>query len=505
VYSNPNGEQILIVAESNKGFVWLLQDGVPPQTVRVDISVATGPVWFAQAFDKVLLLRPNVTPLVWDGLNFTSGFIRITKLDPADTSTNLIPDVGYGISFQNRMIYQYGKDSVIISDLNDYTSYDNVYGLIRINSGQADQIVSIHPYNNESVLIFMTRSIHRLFNFTVDLTLAAQDQVTGKLGCVAREGAVQTGADIVFLSHAGIYRVNQVFENQTIAAPIPISDPISPILEGVNWDQIGFQGLTSMATLNDYLYCAIPIGHNYAKYILVYNLVTSEWESIDAWEDENLVFRELRVTLFNGERRLFGIDHLNQYNGPFVYLLYEGITDQTNSPAIGSTYPVNDIIETRGYGQSFDRFKRFKRASISVRTRNPSFNVSALTDGYNEVKLLTPTPITKDPSKFYVWGHKNFATGDDPNEPKRQDYYTGSETTWVAQDMSNLLPGNIDLLPAVDSEDLGGPTTESIERRLIRRRGRWCSIRIENERGACDVLGVSVDYDDTRSDNLTLA
>jgi hypothetical protein len=389
------------------------------------------------------------------------------------------------------VLYVWGKDQILMSDVLDYTSYDPVLANFRINAGKSDSIVNIQPYSAESVLVFMAHSIHRLSNFTTDPNLARQEVVTNELGCVAREAAVQVGADCIFLSRTGFYRVNQTFENQTISAPVPISDPISPLLEGINWDQIGFIGLMSMAMLGEYLYAAIPIGRSYPRNILVYNTVSSMWESLDAWEDPDFYVQALRVTLASGERRLFGLNNI----GKSLYLMYEGVTDQTYN-----TFPVNDIIETRGYGMQQlgpQSVKGFKRAAVSVRTNHPSFYISAITDGYNEIKNLTPAGmITKDPSKFYTWGHKDFVSGDDADEAKRQDYYTGSETTWVAQDMGNLFPGTIDLLPAVDPEMLGGPTTESLERRMIRQVGRWCSIRIDNRQGTCDVLGIAVEMEE---------
>jgi hypothetical protein len=508
VYSNPNGFETLLVAEQGRAFVWELRDGVSPAHVPITgggTPIGTVPAWFVQAFDKVLLLRPGLTPLEWDGLDYTVGFKPVVKSDPSDTSTLLIPAAGYGVTFQNRILYNYGKDQILMSDVLDYTSYDPVLANFRINAGEADRIVAIHPYSKESILVFMTRSIHRLSNFTIDPALATQEVVSDELGAVGHEAVAQIGADMIFLSRQGFYRVNQVFDNQTISAPVPISDLISPLLEGINWADIENVGFTSMNMLGDYCHMSVPIGRGYPQNVLLYNTVTSQWESVDAWEDPNVIFNQLRVTIFDGVRRLFGINNIH----PAVYLLYEGITDQTPL-----TRNVNDILETRGYltrnqyGQQvgFDIWKRFDRVTLSIRTRNPSATVTALTDGYNEEHPVTTAPITKRTDRLYPFIYPfPYPLSSNPNLPYREDYYTGSETEWVAQDMSNLLPGNIDLLPSVDAEMLGGPTTESMERRLMRIRGRWCSIRIENTQGYCAILACSVDVSETRSDTLTVA
>jgi hypothetical protein len=496
VYSNPNaGTESMLVAESGRNFVWELRYGQTPKQIPITgggVAIGTQSAWFVQAFDKVLMLRTGLFPLEWDGLSYTVGFKPIVKFDPSDTSTNLIPNgVGYGIPFQNRVLYRYGKDQILMSDVLDYTSYDPVLANFRINAGEGDRIICIHPYSKESVIVFMNRSIHRFSNFTIDPNLASQEVVSDELGAVGTEAVAQVGADMIFLSRQGFYRVNQVFENQTISAPLPISDLISPLLEGVNWEDIENTGFTSMAMLGDYCHMSLPIGRNFPRNVLLYNTVTSQWESLDAWEDGNVYINALRVTIFDGERRLFGINNINHH----VYLLYEGITDQT-----GVTKPVDDILETRGYGQSggLGGWKRFDRLSLSIRTRNPSTAITVLTDGYNEQKLITFVLVTKSTSKFYQFGHPDFDPATmSPDEPYRQDYYQG-ETDWVGQDMNNLLPGAIDLLPAVESDMIGGPTTESLERRAIRAMGRWCSVRIQNTQGVCDILGCEVEVEERK-------
>ena len=93
-------------------------------------------------------------------------------------------------------------------------------------------------------------------------------------------------------------------------------------------------------------------------------------------------------------------------------------------------------------------------------------------DGFKEVKQLRATPITKSNTKFYTWGHKTFNPAtDNSQEPYRQDY-TGS----------------------TDSDTLiANPKTESLERMTVRSIGRWCSIRVLNAQGKCDIVEVSID------------
>jgi hypothetical protein len=521
VYNNPNGREQLIVAEATLGKVWALEDGQPFREIWLcpnDVIATTDVVWFVQAFDKLLLLRPGKVPRVWDGVDYGEdgfgGFAPIVKSDPADTSTVIIPNnVGYAINFQSRVLYLQGKDTILMSDVLDYTSYDPVLSVFRINAGESDQIVSMHPYGKESIVIFKRNSIHQLSNFTTttpftsnsDSALGTQTVLSDELGAVGREAAVQVGSDIIFLSRSGFYRLSQVLDTKTSTAPIPISDKISPLLTGIDWEHVSYIGFAGLAILGDYMYALVPIGNTFPKNVLVYNTATSEWESVDAWEDTLFFINEFRTTIFNGERRLFGINASQGY----VNLLYEGVTDQTRNAV---TFPVNDIIETRGYMERDDKgnsvggdtWKNFKKTNITMRLRNSLVTVSALMDGYNEVKNLTPIPISKPPAQYYTFAHPPFSPAL-IESPYRKSYYTGSETEWVAQDMSNLLPGRIDLLPGVQSEMLGGPKTESMERLSVRTFGRWCSIRISNTRDQCDIVGCSVDLQEARRHTHTLA
>jgi hypothetical protein len=517
IYSNPNGVEHFLIAENGRSFVWDCVDGSSPAQIPITgggAAIGAVSVWFVQAFDKVLLLRAGLTPLIWDGVNYVTGFVPITKLDPLDTSTNLIPNVGYGINFQNRILYvnidaadKSAKQTILMSDALDYTSYDPVLAKFRINAGEADEITCIHPYGKDSILVFMRHSIHRFSNFTVDPALAVQELVNDEIGCINREAAVQVAGDIIFLSRAGFYRASQVFENQTIAASVPISDLINPLLLGeLNWPQIEQSGMASLAFLGDYLYASVPmraVGSTWPGTILVYNTVTSQWESFDGWVDSNFAANQLRVTLVGGERRLFGLNHVQSCN----YLLYEGITDQTK----GVMNSVNDILETRGYGLQqlgLNTWKRFVRLSMAMRTTVPLIQVFTLVDGYNEVKQIA-SPIAKGVSKYYTFWTPPYtdypAIGPRYHDPYREDYYSGTEADMVATDMENIIPGQLDLLPGVEPHMPGGPRQESLERMSIRTAGRWVSIRVINYQGRCDIVGITVDMEERAHNVLTLA
>lgn len=499
IYSNPNGVEIMLVAEYASTFVWALQSG--KDWVKINISgghnTGTGLVEFVQAFDKVLLLRrptpAGERPLEWDGNNaHTFDPAPATAVDPADP----IPATWNGEPFQNRVLLYYARFAApswsyqfIQSDILDYTSYDPVLGIFEVNAGESDWITRIWPYFQESVIIFKRRSIHQAADFTIDPTQMIQRQLSKRLGLCAHSCVVEAGRDVLFLSEpGGVYRLNEVLQDQVSTEPIPASDNIKPLINRINWPQAEIWACAN--SLAEYAYFAWPIdkcfdGNNA---VAVLNTVTNQWESApDLWLDPSFRIHALHVTQYGNFRTLFGVDYRNKK----VYALYQQTVDEINNAIL----PINDLMETRGYVMNdADGFKRFQRSVMAVRTLEPIIRVSAITDGVNEVKPLNPMPLTKNRVKFYPHGHEDFNPGvTDPDESKREDYAAGNDLdNFVGEDFEGLPVGPIDFIPPSALPGTG-PKQESLEPFSVRQNGRWVSLRVQNEGFVCDVLSIGVE------------
>jgi hypothetical protein len=525
VYSNPNANEVILVATLGATYVWMLQYGQP----AVQIPLASGEnltglssVRFCQAFDKVLLFRRPLPgghqTLVWDG-NTSNPFTPVT-LSASGSGTDLIPPTTDGEPFQSRVLIYNSvwpslpwRDQMIESDILDYTRYDPVYSVFRINAGESDYITRIWPYYRGSVVVFKRNTIHSLFDFTLDPTLAGQQLFSKRMGLVAPFAVVEEGNDLLFLSEpGGIYRLSEVIQERVGAQPLPVSDPIQPVIDQIDWAMAANPqggGGARAETLGDYAFFGLPLkqspqvaGNNA---IGVWNMSSRQWESVDSWSDPSLRLHALHVTQYAGARALFGLDYVARK----IYVLYQ---QAAYDQIADGFWPIEDAIETRGYlaagAADASSFKQFQRASIAIRTANPETYVSAISDGYAEVKSLSPTPVTKDPLKFYPHAHPDFdpATGD-PLEPRRKDYT--KETTlsdFAAEDFENLSVGRIWRIPPTlveMSED--SPHQQSVERFSIRVNARWCSLRIENKTGACDVLSVGVEGTGSAMETKTAA
>jgi hypothetical protein len=511
IYSNPNGDEVMLVAELGATYVWALQYGKDAFKVNLHAGqtlAGFAAVEFVQAFDKVLLLRrPSgaSTPLEWDG---TVGHTFDPVVAPPG-AFSVIPAAWHGEPFQSRVLYYNAQFPAlpwsyqfIMSDILQYAGYDPALATFNVNAGESDWIVRIWPYFQSSVVVFKRRSIHQAANFTSDPTLMTERQLSKRIGLCATKCVLEWGRDVAFLSEpGGIYKLNEVIQDQVAAEPLPVSERIQPVIDRIQW------GLASIwataAALGEYGYFAVPLdqavlGNNA---ILVLNLINGEWESVpDRWSDPGFVIHALHVTKYQDGRALFGLDYFNQK----IYALYqqEGF-DETNDQRL----PISDVIETRGYTCGDNRaFKRYSRAVVNLRTSNPLIEISAISDGVNEVKALTTEPLTKDRLRFYPHGHADFdPIAGDPLEPKREDYSLANETDDFAGEDYELVPvGPVGLIPP-SAQAAIGPRQESREPFSVRVNARWVSLRIENLSGVCDVLAAGVEATASTMETKTAA
>ena len=527
VYSNPNRQENIVVAPKEQAICWMFRaDGAPAlHLLHADERAIEAPaeVEFCQAFDKLILLQGTAHDaatgtygnLIWDGLS-AGGFQPIEKLDPADDTTALVPPSVYAAYFADRVLYleTWQSDEVIMSDINDPSSYDKVYGKIRVNAGHTDAIVAIAPYTKETVIIFQERSVHALNNLTIDLTLTSQEQLNPEIGLVGPYAWAHVGSDIMFLCRPyGVYRLSDVMLTAGVRVPPrPVSDRIQTIIDRINWSSPLIRKCNA-AVLGEYLFFMVPLDDQVLpQTMLVYNVATDAWESVDTWTDPDFLVNRLLITNYKGARRMFGG---NSENGRF-YLFGEGAVDRT---ATNTSNHILDTIETRGYGRAIGEgpssFKAFRRATVGMKTLNPSVTITSIVDGAYEEKVLTSSPITKNRRKFYPWGHPDYGSGDlipvppgtapappppapilyeveGETEQKREDY-SRDTLGFAGIDFKTLHHGVYTALPGVKVLDEPTLITETLERPSIRQTGRWCSLRIANTTGICNVIGAGVD------------
>ena len=494
LYSNPNGEEIILIATPTE--VLKIKSGSFPGSVALPAGVTLDktPIEFVQHFDKVLLHRPDGgETLVWDGSG--SGFVAITKSIPDDTSTALMPNPPWSVNFAERAIFPIPDqpDTIGVSDVRDYTSYDPILMVFRINRGTADKVVGVYPFTGNNLLVGKTRGFDVLTNFTGDLSNAGMETISSEVGTWARRSAKMVGADLFFLSadHFGVFRVNQIIQERLQTEPIAVSDNITPLIKRINWTY----AQNAVANVHDIYYMlAVPLDQSTVNNaLIVYNTGTGEWEGFDWWNPGAQVqIDNLLVTNYFGIPALYAIN-----NGlGKIHVLGLGNDDQFNDEAraipagdLSTVFGINHLIETRGYatlGWNASSRRDFKQLQLAVATVRPSIRVTELTDGAEDERPLNTTPITRDPAKYRNFDRADFVPGNlnkDFEAPGRLDY--SLDVTSVDFDLTE---------PGVELDI----KQRDVLRFSTKARGRYMSYRVENTNGECEVSAALVESEGTQ-------
>jgi hypothetical protein len=471
LFSNPNGLEWLAVAVSSG--VWFVRDGEYPRFIPLDETIDY-PVEFSQAFDVFFMWRgPERTPLLWHG--DWSIYWEAFPAPIAGSGRSTVPNAYYAETASNRILVPYGKDRVAVSDIADYTSYDWTMNDFQINQGESDDLVRIFPWQQETIFAFKRHSIYRVTGFSGDLSQATLVKLPGTLGLVGRHACCEVSGTIFFMSQSGVFTIQQELVNTPVPSEWPVSEMIKPIIDSINWNAAN---LIRCEYRRDRIYFAVPLKNAVRNNVLlVYNIVTQGWESIDYWDDPEFRIDDLIKMDYNGERRLYSID---RFKG-LILLLEEGKTD-----LMGSTYEFEKQIQTslftRGYGGPGAR-NFFKRFELDIASWNPKFTVRCYPDmGYG--KLLV-SDRQKSRTKYQIfmkpaWDPTN--TNDDHGSPKREDY-------------SVQLPIMLN-----ESGVMIEKNEESTERYQINLKARYIQLKLENMQGFLNIRTIMPDaFEDQRA------
>ena len=406
-------------------------------------------------------------------VNNTPLLVSFMTTSTSDPTRYPMPNAVTAETFSNRMLVPHDRDGLAISDIGA-SVYQWAVNDFRINQGEADTLMRVFPWVLEMVLCFKQHSIFQMANVTGDLSGATLQKLPGTKGLVGRKALTAVSGDIYFFDYSGVYQITQVFEGSPQSGALPVSDNIKPLIDSINW--ISAAGIRA-ENRRERVYFAVPLQNAVRNNVLlVYNTISSSWESIDTFGDPDFRIDDLVKINYIGDRRLFAIDRKKG----MVLLLEQGKTD-----LLGNTtdfeYQVEFGVLTRGYTGVGPR-NEFPRVGIDVATWNPSFTVEAFVDGSNAKTLVSDR--TKDRTKYDVfgkpaWNQENL--NDDHASARRKDYSVG---------LPLMLGYN-----GVQIER----NQESTERFQVDMFGRYCQFRIQNNVGAIGVRSVILeDYEAQR-------
>ncbi len=309
-------------------------------------------------------------PLVWNGV-FGDDFTVVTTGAVAGTGTDIrMPPCAWGIDFKNRLVLPYDRDELIMSDFYDADVYDTVNQQLRIRGGTNDWLVGVHPYQENSLLVFYRKSVHLVNLDPDDLTIISATEISRDIGCSARRSIKTCGDRVFWLSDRGVQSlvIGDVLSLRQNAQPV--SDDIDDLIQEINWTY----GSTIVAAYwNNRYYLAIPYQtSSTANRILVYNFLNNGWESFDEYPGGFNV-ENFHLLDYEGGKRL----HVST---TFGYAFAMEVNDYDEWGTDSNEVPIPANIQTRYYtGGTLDP-KKFRRFSMEANlTTGDAFSVTATT------------------------------------------------------------------------------------------------------------------------------
>jgi len=199
-------------------------------------------------------------------------------------------------------------DEILISDILDHDTYDQLFSQLRFNAGMSDFNVGMHSFSDDKLIVFNRNSIHLVIG-SEDISASKNQLLTDEVGLLARKSVVQVGNQILFLSDNGVYGANFIDLYNLRGNEIPLSEAIQTTIDRIN------KNLASLSTavyFDNRYYIAVPLDTTAGQgdatsnnALLIYNFLNKSWESIDKINDENFEFTNLLVTGKGNKRGVY--------------------------------------------------------------------------------------------------------------------------------------------------------------------------------------------------------
>ena len=303
--------------------------GVPDPTsfiIYTDFNINPNASSYANAraginagFQFVLDSR-TVTTHVNDGASLFTDPI-FTKRVSVGLGFTHMPAPPYATYHQRRLVMPYrysvddpegqytvrdNLDEIIVSDILDSDTYDQIYNQYRFNAGTADFNVGLLSFADDKLVVFNRNSIHLVEGSSP--AASTVQLITNEVGCLARRTIVQIGNNVMFLSDNGVYGANFQDLYNLRGSELPLSSSIQTTIDKINrqhWDQ-------SVAVyFNNRYYIAVPTdGSTVNNTILVFNFINKQWESVDTTSDVDWDIKNLIVAGKKSDRAVYAVNAL---------------------------------------------------------------------------------------------------------------------------------------------------------------------------------------------------
>lgn len=278
------------------------------------------------------------------------------------------------------------RDELIVSDILDSNTYDQVYNQYRFNAGTADYVVALHPFAEDKLVVFNRNSIHLVVS-QADITQSSVQLITNEVGCLARKTVIQVADNVLFLSDNGIYGANFQDLYNLRGNGIPLSDSIQATINRINKS---YAQNAVAAYFDNRYYIAVPLDTSTTNNaILIYNFLNRGWESIDTVADANWEITDLFVGGEGGDRGLYCVSS----TGGVHRLEHRDFDAEDNVVTqIGGSATLKDISSsctTRMFTYGTTDRKKFNNFELQVESDTTlTSNVTITAEGENVDSVL---------------------------------------------------------------------------------------------------------------------
>lgn len=311
-------------------------------------------------------------PLKWTG-NFSSPFVT-TPYGVISQNFSYMPTTNFGLLQQNRLILEYNRNGLIMSQILGPEAYDTINGVFNFNPGSADYLVGAAPYQDTQTLAFLRYSIWLVNGLNGDVAAMTTQLLTDQQGCISRRTIKTCGANVLFLNERGVFIIQPGYELTLRGNSLPLSAPIDSYIKTINFSALNIP--CAAYFLNRY-YLAVPTGSNTRNNtVFVYNFINEQWESIDTFPNGFYCDR-MEITLnAQGVPTLYMIS----FEGGIYAAEQNEADDFAAASQPANQYPINSIVWTRRYLFGDMALKKFNRATVNFSLDpNSSVTCQALT------------------------------------------------------------------------------------------------------------------------------
>lgn len=281
VFSDPASKREWMLLADGAGIIWRLADDATPLPLAISGAVLEGAAEIVQAYARVMCYRgTKQEPLLWDG-DITHPWIAASAVpQEAEDYTRPIPPADTAVIMAGRS-WTWELDFLIPSLIYKPERYDPAQ-VLRINQGEADNIVMCVPFEESRMIILKTGSVHSLDNVSASLGGLTAVKHSDTHGCAARKTARMIGERLFWLGHGAVHSVTVNGQGKLFVDALPLSQGIGETIRRINWAAAS----TACAGADTrYYYLAVPIdGATINNALLVYDHTLRQWASMDLFD-----------------------------------------------------------------------------------------------------------------------------------------------------------------------------------------------------------------------------